>query len=344
MRLKKVKLEQALGSPLAHDLTRIVPGQVKETAFRRGQVVTEDDLEMLRDMGRKSLYVLQLGPGEIHENDAAVIMARRIQGPNLEAGPPAEGKVNLHAAQDGLLKIGVKNLTRINSIPPLTLSTLHTNTAVVRGQLVASAKIVPLAVHERYLNRLDKAIGAKGPIVRVKPFLPLKVGAVVTGSEVLSGRVANGFGPLVAPRIIRYGAKIVGEKVVGDDPREIAEAILEQVEAGAETVFVTGGLSVDPDDRTRQGVRKAGARQIFYGSPVLPGAMFLYSLLGEVPVLGLPACVFYNHRTVFDLLLPRVLAGEVLTRRDISVLGHGGLCQLCESCSFPHCPFGKGGF
>ena len=190
---------------------------------------------------------------------------------------------------------------------------------------------------------MEKLARANGSIVQVKPFLPLRIGVVVTGSEVLSGRVTNGFGPLVAPRIIRYGAKIIREKVVGDDPRAIADAILEQVEAGAQVVLVTGGLSVDPDDRTRQGVRKAGARQVFYGSPVLPGAMFLYSMLGDIPVLGLPACVFYNHRTVFDLLLPRVLAGEVLTRRDISVLGHGGLCQLCQSCSYPHCPFGKGG-
>ena len=344
MKLKRVKLEEALGSPLAHDLTRIVPGQVKETAFRRGQVITPDDLEMLRNMGRESLYVLKLGPGELHENDAAVVMASHILGPNLKAGAPAEGKVNLTAARDGLLKIEVKTLARLNSMPPLTLSTLHTNSTVHQGQLVASAKIVPLAVHRRYLERMEKLAKANGPIIQVKPFLPLKVGAVVTGSEVLSGRVANGFGPLVAPRIIRYGAEIIAEKVVGDDPGQIAEAVLEQVRAGAEAVFVTGGLSVDPDDRTRQGIRKTGARQVFYGSPVLPGAMFLYSLLDRIPILGLPACVFYNHRTVFDLVLPRVLAGEVLTRRDISALGHGGLCQLCESCSFPHCPFGKGGF
>ena len=343
MRLKKVKLEQAVGSALAHDLTRIVPGQVKETAFRRGQVVTPDDLEMLLDMGRESLYVLHLGPGELHENDAAVEMASFLKGPNLKATAPAEGKVNLLAETDGLLKIEVRSQARINSMPPLTLSTLHTNTAVTKGQLVASAKIVPLTVHERYLRRMEKLAKANGPIVQVKPFLPLRVGAVITGSEVLSGRVANGFGPLVAPRIIRYGAEIIREKVVGDDPREISGAVLEMVEAGAQVVLVTGGLSVDPDDRTRQGIRKAGARQVFYGSPVLPGAMFLYTILRDIPVLGLPACVFYNHRTVFDLLLPRVLAGEVLTRRDISVLGHGGLCQLCASCSFPHCPFGKGG-
>lgn len=344
MKLKRVKLEHAVGNPLAHDLTRIVPGQVKETAFRRGQVITPEDLEMLRSMGRESLYIMHLGPGELHENDAAEIMAGHILGSNLKAGPPAEGKVNLTADRDGLLKIDVRALARLNSMPPLTLSTLHTNTAVHQGQLVASAKIVPLAVHRRYLERMEKLAKSNGPIIQVKPFLPLRVGAVVTGAEVLSGRVANGFGPLVAPRIIRYGAEIINEKVVGDDPGQISRAILEQVEAGAEAVFVTGGLSVDPDDRTRQGVRKTGARQVFYGSPVLPGAMFLYSLLEGIPILGLPACVFYNHRTVFDLLLPRVLAGEVLTRRDISALGHGGLCQLCDSCSFPHCPFGKGGF
>jgi len=343
MRLRKVNLEKAVGLPLAHDLTRIVPGRVKETAFKRGQVIRRTDLEMLRDMGRESLYVMQLGPGELHENDAALRLADLVQGRGLIAGRPAEGKVNLTAAGEGLLKIQTSLLARLNSSPPLTLSTLHTNTVVRPGQLVASAKIVPLALHRRYLERADRLRSRFGPLVTIKPFLPLEVGVVITGSEILSGRIENGFQEQVAPRVTRHGARIIGQEVVGDDPRAIAEAVREQIGNGAQLVLVTGGLSVDPDDRTRQGVRLSGARQVFYGSPVLPGAMFLYALKNGIPVLGLPACVFYNHRTVFDLLLPRVLAGETLTRAEISALGHGGLCQLCESCSYPHCPFGKGG-
>ncbi|MBW1713555.1 MAG: molybdopterin-binding protein, partial [Deltaproteobacteria bacterium] len=214
MRLKKVPLVQSVGQPLAHDLTRIVPGQVKETAFRRGQVVKESDLEMLKDMGRESLYVMGLGPEELHENDAAIRLAQIIAGPGLEAGPPAEGKVNLSAAHEGLFKVKVKAAARLNAIPPLTLSTLHTNSVLKSGQLAASAKIVPLAVRRRYLDRAERLkdqVG--GPLVELKPFLPLKVGAIITGSEILSGRIENGFGRLVAPRITRYGAKIIDEQV-----------------------------------------------------------------------------------------------------------------------------------
>ena len=343
MRLKKVNVDKAVGMALAHDLTRIVPGRVKETAFRRGQIIHGVDLEMLRDMGRESLYVMQLGPQELHENDAALRLADLIQGQGLIAGRPGEGKVNLTAAGEGLLKVQASPLARRNSSPPLTVSTLHTNTVVKAGQLVASAKIVPLAVHRRYLERADRLRSRYGPLITIKPFLELKVGAVITGSEIVSGRIENGFEEQVAPRVTRHGARIIGQKVVGDDPRAIAQAIEEQVRKGARLVLVTGGLSVDPDDRTRQGIRLSGAKQVFYGSPVLPGAMFLYALRDGIPILGLPACVFYNHRTVFDLLLPRVLAGETLTRAEISALGHGGLCQLCETCAFPHCPFGKGG-
>lgn len=343
MRLRKLTLEKAIGQPLAHDLTRIIPGKLKETAFKRGQVITENDLEILRDMGRNSLYVMQLNGHEVHENDAAEELTRLVAGPGLTTTPASEGKVNLLAEATGLFKVNVRPTGRFNSIPPLALSTLHTNSVVEAGQLVASVKVVPLAVRRTYLERVEKLTAKAGPLVSAKPFLPLKVGAVITGSEIVTGRIENGFGRMVAPRITRFGAKIIDETVVGDSPTEIAATINNQVEAGAEMVVVTGGLSVDPDDRTRQGVRRAGARQVFYGSPVLPGAMVLYARLGEIPILGLPACVFYNHRTVFDLVLPRFLAGESPTRAEISGLGHGGLCQLCESCSFPHCPFGKGG-
>ncbi len=343
MRRKSIPLAQAVGRPLAHDLTRIVPGRVKETAFKKGQVIEESDLEALRDMGRESLYILELADDEVHENDAAVELARLAAGQGLEASRPAEGKVNLYATGPGLLKIHVRGTARLNAIAELTLSTLHTNTICEPGQLVASVKVVPLAVRRRSLDRARALVERVGPLVELRPFRPRKVGAVVTGNEVVEGRVSDGFDQFVAPRIRRFGAEIVSKAVVNDEPKAIARAIQDQIAAGAELLVVTGGLSVDPDDRTRQGVRLAGARQVFYGTPVLPGAMFLYARLNEVPILGVPACVYYNHRTVFDLVLPRVLADNHITRAEICALGHGGLCQLCETCSFPHCPFGKGG-
>ena len=342
MRLKEVPVEQAVGSPLAHDVTQIVPGRLKETAFRRGHVVREEDLERLRDMGRLHLYVLDLSRGEVHENDAAQELARLVAGQGLELSAPAEGKVNFRAAHDGLLKVNIRGTARLNAASQLSLSTLHTNQACQKGQLVASAKIIPLTVPRQSLERAGKIRDRKGPLIEIKPFLPLKVGAVITGSEILSGRVADGFDTFVGPRVVEYGARIFDKRLVGDDPLIMASIIQDMVEKGAELILITGGLSVDPDDRTRQGVRLSGAKQVFYGSPVLPGAMFLYARLGEIPIMGLPACVYYNNRTVFDLLLPRILAGEVLKKSEIYNMGHGGLCRLCEICSFPNCSFGKG--
>lgn len=343
MKLKTVPVAASVGHALAHDLTRIVPGKVKETAFKKGQVVRESDLETLLDMGRQHLYVMTLEPGDVHENDAAASLAEIISGPGVEISEATEGKVSLRAKQAGLLKVGVKGVARINAINHLAVSTLHTNTPCPAGELVAAAKVIPLVAPQKNLDRA-RAVGQKyGPLVSVKPFLPLKVGAVITGAEIMSGRVKDGFDQFVATRITAYGAGIMAKIQVGDDAQAIARAIKSHVQAGAEMVVVTGGLSIDPDDVTRKGVRRAGAKQVFYGTPVLPGAMFLYAKLGEIPVLGLPACVFYNHRTVFDLVLPRILAGESLTRTDINALGHGGLCKLCDTCTYPHCPFGKGG-
>lgn len=343
MQKRLVSIEQCVGSALSHDLTRIIPGQVKETAFKKGHVVRENDLPLLKDMGRRNLYVLTLGADDLHENVAAAQLARMMSGQGLVIGEAAEGKVNLTAGRNGLLKVNAKALASLNAVNDLAVSTLHTNTPCQKGELVAAAKIVPLVVSRGALERAKNICARMGPILEVKPFLPLQVGAVITGSEIVSGRVRDGFDLAVRPRLAAYGASLLDKVQVGDDPARIAEAIAAFAGRGADMVLVTGGLSVDPDDRTRLGVRKVGARQVFYGTPVLPGAMFLYALLGSVPVLGLPACVFYNHRTVFDLLLPRFMAGERPTRAQIWALGHGGLCRLCDECDFPRCSFGKGG-
>lgn len=347
MKRKKVPIGQTVGLALAHDLTRIVPGKSKETAFKKNQIITAADLETLKDMGRASLYILELAPDEVHENDAAAQLARALGGEGVIASAPGEGKVNLTSTRRGLLQIQVKGTARLNAINHLALSTRHTNSVVEAGELLASFKVVPLAVKRSFLERAIALKEKFGPLVQVAEFKPLKVGAVVTGGEVLSGRVVDGFDQFVGPRITQYGAGIIDKQVVGDEVADIAGAIKAQVAAGAEMIVVTGGLSVDPDDRTRQGIRRAGARQVFYGSPVLPGAMFLYALMdsarGRIPVLGVPACVYYNHHTVFDMVLPRTLVGETMSRAKISALGHGGLCLLCDTCSYPHCPFGKGG-
>jgi molybdopterin biosynthesis enzyme len=222
----------------------------------------------------------------------------------------------------------------------LLLSTLKGNQACRRGEQVAATRIIPLTVAAAKIERLERLAGA-APVLSVMPFRRLKVGAVVTGSEVFNGLIADGFDRYVGGKIRAFGSRVVRKILVPDDTRRIAEAVLELQSLGCELIVATGGLSVDPDDVTRRGVRAAGAREVAYGSPVLPGAMFLYALLDAVPILGLPACVYFHAVTIFDLILPRVLAGDAVTRGEIAAMGHGGLCRNCESCRFPVCPFGK---
>ena len=134
---------------------------------------------------------------------------------------------------------------------------------------------------------------------------------------------------------------MVAVRFAPDNIETIAAEIKACLDAGADLIVTSGGMSVDPDDVTRQGIAKAGAKEIVYGTPVLPGAMFLVGYIGEVPVLGLPACGMFHKITVFDLILPRVLCGEKITRQDVAQLGHGGLCRQCKSCTYPICGFGK---
>ena len=342
--MKKIKVENAVGLVLGHDVTRIVPGQFKGVAFKKGHIISREDIPSLLDLGKESIFVLDIRPGTLHENDAAHRLARALIGEHLGLQGPAEGKINLVAQIKGLLQIKVAALNRVNLIPQIIVSTLHNHSVVEPGDLVAGTRIIPLTIAEKSILRAEEICARYHPIMTLKPFLPKKVGVVVTGSEVYTGRVANGFDHWVGDKLVAYGCQIFKRTTVPDKTALIAGAIREMVQNGCDLVVTTGGMSIDPDDVTRKGICQAGARIIFYGTPVLPGAMFLYARLGEIPLLGLPACVFYHKVTLFDLMLPVILAGERPTRREIAALGHGGFCRNCPECRYPICPFGKGGF
>jgi len=326
---------------LGHDVTRIIPGEFKGAIFKKGHLIQEQDIPLLLDAGNEYIYVLDLAPGEVHEDDAGLRLAQAAAGPGIAWGPPAEGKVSLQAQRQGLLRIDVPCLTRINSLGDIIISTLHNHTPCREGQTVAAAKIVPLTIAAERI-RFVEDICQGCQLIAVLPYRLRKVGVVVTGSEVYSGRIKDSFDEMLGGKIRAYGATVVEKLLAPDDAAQIAAAVRQVKEQGAEVVLTTGGLSVDPGDVTRLGIKEAGAEIISYGSPVLPGAMFLYALLDGVPVLGLPAGVFHDAVTIFDLIFPRVLAGEAITREAIIHLGHGGLCMRCEVCRFPVCPLGKG--
>jgi molybdenum cofactor synthesis domain-containing protein len=340
--MQKVKVQKAVGMVLGHDLTRIIPGSFKGVAFKKGHIIRSEDIPALLDLGKETIFVLDIPPGQLHENDAAERLARALRGDHLTLQGPAEGKISLIAQIPGLLKIRVADLTRINLIPDIIVSTLHNHTACQEGDTVAATRIIPLTIDERSIVRAEDICARSGPILSVKPFLKKKVGVVVTGSEIYKGRVQNGFEHWVGDKLIAYGCEITHRATVPDKAARISKAIKEMLAYGCDLIVTTGGMSIDPDDVTRKGIRQAGARIIFYGTPVLPGAMFLYARIGDIPLLGLPACVFYHKVTMFDLILPLILAGEEPTRKEIAAMGHGGLCRNCTECRYPVCPFGKG--
>jgi hypothetical protein len=339
----KLTIEEAVGKPLANDVTRIIPGKSKGPAFKRGHVVTKGDLPLLRDMGKNHVFVLDPEAGSIHEDDAAEVLAEAFQDEHCQLEGPSEGKITIKAAIKGLLKINLGLLTTINRSGSIICSTIHQNTVCSKGMAVAATRIIPVAMEESEFWPIVKEVRDQGPLLKLLPFTRTKVGVIVTGEEFSTGRVKDSSREILSPKVSHLEGTIIFHRVCPDDKEIIAEAIQEAIRAGCETVILTGGLSVDPDDVSLDGIIDSGASLVSYGSPILPGAMFAVAYMGDVAILGVPAAVYYYKTTVLELFLPRALSGDVITREDIVGLGHGGLCLGCKTCTYPICPFGKGG-
>lgn len=337
----KVPVENAVGMILCHDITEIIPGKSKGRAFKKGHVVTEEDISKLLRIGKENLYVWEKKEGYLHEDEAAQRMARAVAGRGIALTEPKEGKINLISTFRGLLKINVSALHAINNIEQVMVASLHTNQVVDVNTAVAGTRVIPLIIDETIIEQVEAEAAGFGPVVEVKPLNSLRVGMVVTGSEVYKGRIEDKFGPVVKEKIENLGSDVFRKINVTDSTPMIAEAIQSLLAEKADLIVVTGGMSVDPDDLTPAGVVAAGGKIVSYGAPTLPGAMFMVAYIGETPVLGLPGCVMFSKSTVFDLVLPRIMAGEVIQRRDIAALGYGGLCMGCTNCRFPACSFGK---
>jgi molybdenum cofactor synthesis domain-containing protein len=322
--LKVIPVEKAVGLSLAHDITEIVPGKHKGPAFRRGHVIRPEDVSKLLDVGKANIYVMELESDELHEEDAARRVAEAAAGGNLKLTDPVEGRVNLVAEISGLLKIDADLLYRLNSLGDLIMATLTSNRYVRRGDVVAGTRTIPVVVKQELIQRAE-ALCKDHPIVTVLPLESRKIHLIVTGSEVFTGRIQDGFEPVVRKKLSEMDAEVADKKVAPDDPDEIAQLIQGADKAGAELILVSGGMSVDPDDKTPEGIRRSGAKVESHGFPILPGSMFVMAYLNETPILGLSGCVLHDPFTAFDILLPRLLAGEKISRRDIMAMGHGGL-------------------
>jgi hypothetical protein len=335
--MKVVPVRESVGMFLAHDMTQIIPGEFKGAAFKKGHIVHEEDIPRLLNMGKEHIAIIEFNDGTIHEDDAALRLGKAAAGIGVEYVGTSEGKVTMTATQSGLLKINVPVLQEINELGEMMMATLHTDTMVTKGTLVGSTRIIPLSIENEKLIKMEELCAKSKPIVEVLPLKKFKVGVVTTGNEIFYGRIEDKFGDVIREKFAELDSEVFKQVFSRDDSDMIAQCILGLIEEGADIVTVTGGMSVDPD-----GIRKTGAEFVSYGAPTLPGAMFLLSYLGEIPVLGLPGCIMYSHRTVFDLVVPKLMVGEKLTPKDISKLGHGGLCSACPDCHYPNCGFGKG--
>lgn len=341
--IQVVKIEDAVGYPLAHDITEIRPGEYKGPAFLKGYILKGQDLEHLRRLGKNHLYILKPEQDEMHEDEAAVEIANALCGRGVGwSGEPREGKISLKATRDGLLKVDVQALMQFNMMGEVMCATRHTNTIVTTGQEVAATRAIPLVVPRKTVHDAVRAAkNAQDGVLRVLPITRAKAGVMITGDEVFYGRIQDKFQPVIRKKVADLGGEVLDLVFLPDDDQRIADTAKDLVSRGANLLITTGGMSVDPDDRTRHALQKAGAVDMVYGAAVLPGAMFMITYLQGVPVLGIPACGMYAARTVLDLIIPRVLAGEKITRTEIAMLGHGGLCLKCKTCTYPVCPFGK---
>ena len=296
---------------------------------------------MRLDIGKAHLYVWDPQDGFVHEDDAARRLARAVAGPGLGLTEPCEGRINLAAETDGLLKVDVEGMREVNDIEEVVVASIHGDMPVSAGRLVAGTRVIPLVVVEDKVARVEKLCRERGPLVSIRPFRPLKVGVVTTGGEVYSGRIQDKFGPILKRKFSDLNCTVLRQIVTPDDVSMIVHAIRDLLGEGAEMIAVTGGMSVDPDDRTPSAIRAAGGQIVSYGAPTFPGAMFMLAYIGDAPVLGLPGCVMYHQASIFDLIAPRLVAGERLRREDVVGLGHGGFCANCPECRFPLCGFGK---
>jgi len=339
--MKCVAVEDAEGMVICHDMTRIIPGEYKGPAFKRGHIIQKNDIPELLNIGKANIYVYDIGNGLVHEDDAAERIAKAAMGQGIKLSAPCEGKITLKASQPGLLKIDVKALLQINEIDDTVFSTLHTNQQVKKGQSLAGTRIIPLVTKEKNILAVETICSQNAPLIEVKPFPETKVGIVTTGSEIYSGRIQDKFGPVLVDKFANLNSRVMDQIFVSDDVKMTVTAIHKMLDDGAELIAVTGGMSVDPDDQTPASIRAAGGDVIIYGSPIFPGAMFMLAYIQGVPVVGLPGCVMYHKASIFDLVVPRILTGEILTKADIVALGHGGFCSNCPECRYPLCSFGK---
>ena len=339
--MKQIRIEDSVGCILSHDVTKIVPGEFKGRLFKKGHVIREEDIPKLLDIGKEHIYVWEPKKGQLHENDAAIRVKDLVLGQGCYISEEIkEGKIDFFANTQGIVKINKDLLLKLNLLGEIIVSTIHNNTPVKKGEKIGATRVIPLIIDEKKILEAEKIIKEK--IISVEEIKPKKAVLITTGNEVYHGRIKDAFLPVMKEKLEYYGSEIVKQVILPDNKEMITENILKAIEEDkVDMIICTGGMSVDPDDVTPSAIKDCNGEIVTYGAPVLPGAMFLLAYYKNIPILGVPSCAMYSKRTIFDLVLPRILADEKLSFEDIARFGNGGMCLNCEICSFPHCSFGK---
>lgn len=339
--MKQIRIEDSVGCILSHDVTKIVPGEFKGRLFKKGHVIREEDIPKLLDIGKEHIYVWEPKKGQLHENDAAIRVKDLVLGQGCYISEEIkEGKIDFFANTQGIVKINKDLLLKLNLLGEIIVSTIHNNTPVEKGEKIGATRVIPLIIDEKKILEAEKIIKEK--IISVEEIKPKKAVLITTGNEVYKGRIKDAFLPVMKEKLEYYGSEIVKQIILPDNKEMITENILKAIEEDkVDMIICTGGMSVDPDDVTPSAIKDCNGEIVTYGAPVLPGAMFLLAYYKNIPILGVPSCAMYSKRTIFDLVLPRILADEKLSFEDIARFGNGGMCLNCEICSFPHCSFGK---
>ena len=339
--MKQIRIEDSVGCILSHDVTKIVPGEFKGRLFKKGHVIREEDIPKLLDIGKEHIYVWEPKKGQLHENDAAIRVKDLVLGQGCYISEEIkEGKIDFFANTQGIVKINKDLLLKLNLLGEIIVSTIHNNTPVKKGEKIGATRVIPLIIDEKKILEAEKIIKEK--IISLEEIKPKKAVLITTGNEVYKGRIKDAFLPVMKEKLEYYGSEIVKQVILPDNKEMITENILKAIEEDkVDMIICTGGMSVDPDDVTPSAIKDCNGEIVTYGAPVLPGAMFLLAYYKNIPILGVPSCAMYSKRTIFDLVLPRILADEKLSFEDIARFGNGGMCLNCEICSFPHCSFGK---
>ncbi|KUO60389.1 MAG: molybdopterin-binding protein [Gracilibacter sp. BRH_c7a] len=340
--MKKLRVEEAVGLKLCHDMTKVIPGKFKGIAFKRDHVIRPEDVEELLSIGKEHVFVWEENAGEIHEDEAAVRIAQAVMGESMFHDQPQEGKTILRATDRGLFKVNRTLLREVNSIENVTIASMPNNFMVEKGDKLAGARIIPLVIKEEKIKQLERICLANGPVFNIRPYKKLRVGVIVTGNEVYKGRIEDKFWPVIEEKLGYYETKILGQIYCPDEMAELQKSISSYQSKGADLIILTGGMSVDPDDLTPGAIKNSGAEIVTYGAPIQPGNMFMLAYLDDTILMGVPGAAIHSKTTVLDVVLPRVFTGERLTKQNFIDMSEGGLCLNCKVCKYPICYFGRG--